>query len=80
MNSKLPNNRIVGAKQTVKAVKSGTVKTVYVADDAEQKVIKPIIELCNHNNVEVVHVTTMQRLGELCSIDVGAATACITKD
>jgi large subunit ribosomal protein L7A len=78
MSNKLPANRIVGAKQTIKAVKSGNAETVYIAEDAEQKVTKPLVELCKQNSVEIVYVDSMHRLGVLCGIDVGAATACVT--
>lgn len=80
MNIKIPEKRIVGAKQSLKAIKSGTAKIVYVADNAENKVIKPIIEASEHHGVELVHVETMQKLGVLCGIDVGAAAACVLKE
>lgn len=80
MNSKISEKRIVGAKQSVKAIKSGTAKIVYIADNAEAKVIRPIIEACSEFSVELVHVETMQKLGSLCGIDVGAAAACVLKD
>lgn len=77
MNAKMPEKRIVGAKQTLKAIKSGTAKIVYVAQDAESKVINPIIEISNQKNVEIVYLESMEKLGILCGIDVGAATACL---
>jgi large subunit ribosomal protein L7A len=79
MTSKLPDKRIVGAKQTLKAIKSGMAEKVYLAEDADVRVTVPIIEACKDNSVEVVRVDTMRELGELCSIDVGAAAACVTK-
>jgi large subunit ribosomal protein L7A len=78
MSDKLPVNRIVGGKQTIKAIKSGNAKTVYIAEDAEQKVIKPLEDLCKENNIEIIYICSMQKLGFLCGIDVGAATACVT--
>lgn len=80
MIEKLPNSRIVGTKQTLKAIKSSQAKVVYVAKNAEEKVIKPIIDSCNEYGVEVIIVPTMQKLGMLCNIDVGAATACTIKE
>lgn len=79
MASKLPDKRIVGAKQTLKAIKSGMAERVYIAEDADVRVIVPITEACKENSVEFVRVNSMKELGELCSIDVGAAAACLTK-
>lgn len=79
MTSKLPDKRIVGAKQTLKAIKSGIADKVFVAEDADIRVIVPITEACRENSVEVIRIDTMKELGELCSIDVGAAAACVTK-
>lgn len=80
MNNKIPEKRIVGAKQSMKAIKSGSAKIVYVADDAEARVIKPIVEACANFGVELVHIESMQKLGSLCGIDVGAAAACVLKE
>lgn len=80
MSGKLPNKKIVGAKQTLKAIKQATAKIVYVAKDADKKVTQPIVDLCNENKVELVVVETMEELGRLCGIDVGASAACILKD
>ena len=79
MTSKLPDKRIVGAKQTLKAIRNGEAERVYVAEDADVRVIVPITNACMENSVEVVTINTMKELGELCSIDVGAAAACVTK-
>ena len=77
MSAKMPEKRIVGAKQTLKAIKTGTAKIVYIAQDAEPKVINPIIEVSNQKNIEIVYLESMEKLGTLCGIDVGAATACL---
>jgi large subunit ribosomal protein L7A len=80
MNSKISGKKVIGAKQTLKSVKLGSAKVVYIAEDAEQKVTKPIVESCSQNGVEVIIVPTMHELGKMCDIDVGAATACVLKD
>lgn len=80
MNTKLPNKKLVGSKQTQKAIKQSVAKIVYVAKDADPKVTQPIVNLCKENNVEIVFVDTMQELGKICGIDVGASTACIIND
>jgi large subunit ribosomal protein L7A len=77
MNNKITGKKIIGAKQTIKAISNNSVSAVYVAKDADIKVVKPIIELCQEKNIEIVYIASMQELGKLCSIDVGAATACV---
>ena len=37
--------RIVGAKQTLKAVQGGQAKEVFVARDADGRVVQPIVDL-----------------------------------
>jgi large subunit ribosomal protein L7A len=78
-NNNNNDKKLVGAKQTLKAVKNGTVKAVYVATDADVRVTKSVVEACNENNIEIIYVESMEKLGIMCSIDVGAAIACALK-
>jgi large subunit ribosomal protein L7A len=80
MNSKVPGKKVIGAKQTLKAIKNGAATIVFVAEDADQKVTKPIVEACLQNNLELVYISTIRELGKMCDIDVGAATACSVKE
>ncbi len=70
-------NRVVGMKETKKALEQGRATRVYVARDAEEAVVRPVIELSEEKSVPVVYVTSMARLGRVCGIAVGAATAAI---
>jgi len=70
-----PSKRVVGAKQTLKAITNGNVLKVYIAKDAEEHVTKRIKELCEENSIEIVYIDTMKELGVMCGIDVGAAAA-----
>ncbi|HAS74607.1 MAG TPA: 50S ribosomal protein L7ae-like protein [Clostridiales bacterium UBA8960] len=69
----------VGVKQSTKAIQLDKAKILYVAKDADNNVINPIIELATEKAVDVVFVETMKELGRACNIDVGAATAVIEK-
>ena len=71
---------VVGVKQSKKAIRDGNAQTVFVADDAEQRVIRPIRELCSEMQVELVEVPTMVELGDAAGIDVGAAVVTIVKE
>ncbi len=80
MVNRLKGNRVVGLKQTVKAIKNSTAKTVYVAKDADDKLIQSVKVLIEDNSPELIYIDTMKELGKLCGIDVGAATAAVLKD
>jgi len=69
------SRRIVGAKQSQKAIKAGRASVVYIAHDADPALTGPIADLCRAENVKVVEIPTMKELGALCSIQVGAAIA-----
>lgn len=80
MSSKMPGKKVIGAKQTLKAIKNETAAIVYIAEDADKKVTKPIVEACQQAGLEPIFIATMQELGRMCDIDVGAATACVVKE
>lgn len=77
---RLEGNKVVGAKQTVKAIKNGSVKAVYIAKDADNKLLQSVKILVDENSLELVYINTMKELGKLCGIDVGAATAATLKE
>ncbi|NFA59269.1 50S ribosomal protein L7ae-like protein [Clostridium botulinum] len=79
MIDRLKGNKVVGVKQTVKALKNNTVKTLYVSKDADESLIKPLIELAEENSIDIIKVDTMKDLGRLCGIDVSAAIAALLK-
>lgn len=70
-------NKIVGVKQLRKALSLGTVKRVYIARDADIRLVQPIFEQCVEEGIEVEYVPSMKLLGEACKITVEAAVAAI---
>jgi len=76
---KKASNKIIGTKQTVKALKSGQVVEVIVALDADDKIKNRVIGVAKEMNVPIVTVDSMKELGKACGIDVGAATVAITR-
>jgi len=72
--------KTVGTKQTLKALQKDQVKVVYVARDAEERVVRELLRLCEEKNVEVVYADSMARLGQACGIQVGAASAAVLED
>ena len=80
MLSKLKTGKkLVGINQCRKAVKDGSALTVFLAEDAENRIRLSLLELCKEQNVEVVSVSTLKELGEACGIEVGAAAAVLLK-
>lgn len=79
MVKRLDGRKVVGIKQTVKAIKSGDGKVVYIAKDADIKLVQMLEKLSIENSLEIVYIENMKELGKLCGIDVGAATSVILK-
>ena len=69
--------KVVGIKQLRKALNAGSVKKVFIAEDADPLLTDPIAERCRQLDIPVISVPTMKQLGAACSICVGAAVAAI---
>jgi len=77
---KASHKRIVGLKQTIKAIRNGTAKKVYVAEDAENFIKQSVLSACTDKKLQIIYVNNMKELGDACGIDIGASTAAIIKD
>ena len=76
MLSKLTEGpKVVGAKQTRRAILSGRAAAVYLAQDADPRVTGAIRDLCAEHGVAVYDVPAMKQLGAACGIAVGASVA-----
>ena len=71
--------KIVGAKQVLRAVAAGAVKNVYIATDADVFVTRPVYDLCREKEIPVIEVPSMKALGEACGVQVKAAVAAIKR-
>ena len=71
-------NLIVGARQSMKALMSGRVNEVYMADDSDEFIRKNFIRECTARDINIIHYDTMMELGKNCGIEIGAAIACRT--
>lgn len=71
--------KLVGTKQALKAVANDEVEAVFIAEDADAKVIQDLISLCDEKNIEIYYVNSMKELGKACGIDVRAASAALLK-
>ena len=61
-------HKVIGVKQSKKAIRDGAAAQVFVALDAEKRVVGPIYELCSEHGMEVTEVTTMTELGDAVGI------------
>jgi len=71
--------RAVGTNQTAKAIGRGRAQVVYIAKDADRRVVDGIAAAAKGANLEIVEVDLMREIGRACGIGVGAAAAAILK-
>ncbi len=56
-------SRVVGAKQTRRALKDGRAKRVYMAKDADPRLLQPLVQEAVRQRVPLIQVDTMRQLG-----------------
>lgn len=71
--------RVVGFKQSLKALEKGEAQLVFIALDADNKVADPLRNLCQQKDIPMVEVDTMIELGRSCGIQVGTAVAVLVE-
>jgi len=72
-------SKVIGIKQSIKAVEKDISLKVYLADDADERMILPLQQACQTQNVPIIGGYSMEELGNACGIDVGAAAVTILK-
>jgi large subunit ribosomal protein L7A len=70
-------NKLVGTKQTLKGLERQTVRVVFVAKDADDRVTGQVVELAKAKNVEIEYIDSMLELGKKCNVEVKTAVAAI---
>ncbi|WP_227938916.1 50S ribosomal protein L7ae-like protein [Alkalihalobacillus deserti] len=70
---------VIGTKQTLKALDEGIVTEVFIAKDAEYRVIYKVEALARAKEIPLLYVDSMKKLGKACGIEVGAATVAFRK-
>ncbi|USF27858.1 Ribosome-associated protein L7Ae-like protein [Firmicutes bacterium ASF500] len=73
------SNRVVGAKQVKRALKDGRAARLYMAMDADPRLLQPLVQEAVNRQVPVSQAPTMKELGQSCGIAVGAAVAVLLK-
>lgn len=72
-------NRVVGAKQVRRALKDQRVARLYMAMDADPRLLQPLVQAAVNQRVPVEQVASMKELGTTCGIAVGSAIAALLK-
>ncbi len=72
-------NKVVGAKQVRRALKDGRVARLYIAVDADPRLLQPLVQTAVNQQVPVQQVPSMKELGCACGIAVGSAVAALLK-
>lgn len=74
------SDKVVGAKQARRALAAGRAVRLYMAMDADPRLLQPLVQEAVNRQVPVTQVPSMKELGASCGIAVGAAVAVLTKE
>lgn len=74
-----PNQRVVGTKQVLRALREDKAAKVFLCKDADDFIYRQVQALCEEKRVPLQLVDSMQELGKLCLVGVKAATAAALK-
>ena len=69
--------KVIGVKQSRKAVREGRAKRVYLACDADPAITEPVAVSCEAAGIPVETEHTMAQLGRACRITVGASAVAV---
>jgi len=75
----LAGSKAVGTKETLKAVEKDRAAAVFIAKDAEKRVVGPVYQLCLQKGVTLIEVDSMQELGKQCKVAVATAACAVLK-
>ena len=69
------SGKVVGVKQSKRALRDGQAARLYIAMDADPRLLQPLVQEAVNRQVPVQQVPSMRELGASCGIAVGAAVA-----
>lgn len=71
--------KIIGLKQTLRAIQQDKVVQVFVASDIEDHITNKIVASCEDKKIPITALNlTQKELGKICQIEVGASVVAIT--
>lgn len=71
--------KVVGVKQSRRAIREGRAVQVFLATNADPALTAPLAELCAAEGVPVEQERTMEELGKAAGIQVGAAVVALLR-
>lgn len=69
--------KVIGVKQSRKAIREGRAKRVYLACDADPAITEPVTASCAEAGIPVETDYTLSQLGQACRISVGASVVAV---
>jgi len=69
--------KVIGAKQSGRAIRAGRARQIFLASDADPAVTGAVRELCRQFQIPVATQFTMRELGQAAGIQVGAAVVAL---
>jgi len=71
--------KVVGTKETLKAIKKNQVSKVFLAADIDEELYKQIHEVLQKTSIPVEYIDSKLKLGRVCGVDVATASAALLK-
>lgn len=71
--------KVIGLKQSMRAIERGNASYVYIAKNAKNTLIQPVIDICKEKGIEIRYTENKKELGLSNGIGVAAAVVCILK-
>lgn len=69
--------KVVGAKQVRRALEAQRATMLFVAEDADLRLVQPLVRLALEKKVPIYQIPTMKQLGDACAIAVKSAVAAV---
>lgn len=73
------SRKVVGTKQVLRAIRTGTVSRVYVCSDADTFLYQQVVRAAEEARVPCIRTASMKELGMICGVDVPTAAAGLLK-
>jgi len=72
--------KVTGIKQSSRAIRENRAAKVYLACDADPKILSPLRDACVQKQIPMETVFDRRQLGKACAIAVGATVAVVLKE
>ena len=71
--------KVVGVKQSRRAIREGRAAQVFLAVNADPALTAPLADLCKEEGIPVEQRFTMEELGKAAGIQLGAAVVAVLR-